>query len=180
MVDLIPENVDGVVVLNALSKCPPNCTHCCDITVGIHNWLMANNLKYLVVDLQDEKVVCTTFLEELLQLRKRLRIPFAFVGAMEKPMQVIHSYDLANQFPLFNSPEEAARVFKEKYASLMAVTLENITFGQPLAVPRPGTKFSAEDEDSEEASDGDQDNDQDEPVEEVDDGPLDDDESDDD
>ncbi len=141
MVELIPKNIDGVVVLNVLSRCSPNCSACADITVGIHNWLLVNNLKYVVVDFQDEKVVCSTFIEELLQLKKRLKFPFVFIGVMEKPKQTLEAFDYRGEFPLFASPEEAVGAFRARHPDLINASLENVTFGIPLAVVRPGSRL---------------------------------------
>ena len=72
--DFVPEMIDGAVVLNAVDVCSVghDCRQCTELSVGIHNWLVAHQLRYLVLDFQDEKDVCVTILTELLQLRKRL------------------------------------------------------------------------------------------------------------
>src|SRR5688572_20681156 len=92
--DFVPEIVDGVVILNAVDICTygNDCRPCSELAVGVHNWLIAHQLKYLVVDFQDEKDVCTTILTELLQLRKRLRQPFIFCGLMDGPQKFLESY----------------------------------------------------------------------------------------
>ena len=92
MMELTPIPVDGAVVLNSSSPCRhsgSDCRECPEVAVGIHNWLLSCDLSYLIVDFQDEKEVCQTFLIELLQLRKRLSLPFLFIGLMDKARELI-------------------------------------------------------------------------------------------
>lgn len=142
MMELVPEQVEGAIVLNVISACPfdmSGCGSCPEYAVGIHNWLMLTELKYLVVDLQDEKEVCPSFLEELLQLRKRLRIPFLFAGVMDKPRKVLESYNFltTNPFPPFTSPEQAIKALRSKTPNLDESFNTNMKIGEPIPLTRP-------------------------------------------
>jgi hypothetical protein len=146
MMDLTPERIGNAVVFNAVHACPKNeaeCGLCFDYAVAIHNWLLAHNLKYVILDLQDEKEVCQDFLVELLQLRKRLRYPFLFCGAMEKPRKLLEAYDYGSLFPFFVSPEEAVDALGKKFPQLVSTPIDHVTFGHPIPVARPrqGQRF---------------------------------------
>ena len=134
MLDFIPELVEGGVVLNAVN-CSPNhgvdCRYCPELAIGIHNWLLASELRYLIVDFQDENDICSTIITELLQLRKRLRIPFLFAGLMARPRAVLESYAYSG-YPFFVTPEEAVMYLQKHHAPLMEVDLAKITFGEPI------------------------------------------------
>ena len=68
MVELIPEYVNNAIVFMAYNKiphCETKCKLCVDFSVGIHNWILANEVSYIIIDLQDEKTICGVFLEEL-------------------------------------------------------------------------------------------------------------------
>ena len=84
--DLVPENLGGAVVFNLVNSCGANkgvCGNCADFAVAIHNWLMNTEVRYVLVDLQDEKEICPAFLEELLQLAKLGRMDLTEQDAVE-------------------------------------------------------------------------------------------------
>ena len=138
MMEYVPILVDGGVVLNATSVCnntAPDCKVCPDIAVGVHNWLVANNRKYLIIDFQDEKDVCSTMLVELLQLRKRLKFPFLLVGLMERPKHFLLSYAYGDDL-FFNTPEDAVEHLRSFHASLIDAEFGGIEFDKPIPTGR--------------------------------------------
>ncbi|NDE13833.1 hypothetical protein EBZ80_02780 [bacterium] len=138
MFELIPEKIDGAVILNLSKSCQHNssdCSACQDLAVGLHNWLVAHDFRYLVLDLQDEKEVCPGFIEEVLQLWKRMRIPFLFSGVMLKPRKILESYNYHSRYPIFLTPEEAVRNLVQSRVELGAKT-EGIDFGVPIPMSR--------------------------------------------
>ncbi len=141
MMDLIPEFVDGAVVLNTVKACrydENQCLMCADFAVGIHNWLIQHELNYIVVDLQDEKTVCPEFLVELVQLRKRLQMPFLFAGVMESSQRIIKAFDDLNVFVFYRTPEEAVAHLKKTSPEVLATTpLTSIHMGEPILLTRP-------------------------------------------
>jgi len=150
--DLVPENLGGAVVFNVMNSCGGNkaiCGNCADFAVAIHNWLMSTEIRYVLVDLQDEKEVCATFLEELLQLAKRLRVPFLFAGVMEKPQRVLESYDFLNRWPTFTTPEDAIAYLEENFPGVTRVPLEGLAFGVAIATSRPRNAVIVEGEEAE-------------------------------
>ncbi len=137
--DLVPENLGGAAVFNVVSSCGANksvCGNCPDFAVAVHNTLMNTDVRYVIIDLQDEKEVCPAFLEELLQLAKRLRFPFLFAGVMDKPRRLLQAYDFTSRTPLFNTPEEAVAWLQENHPRLYNVSLAGIDFGTPIATSR--------------------------------------------
>ncbi len=137
--DLVPENLGGAVVFNLNSSCGTNkaiCGNCGDFAVAIHNWLMNTEVRYVLLDLQDEKEICPAFLEEVLQLARRLRIPFLFAGVMDKPRRILESYDFTNKWPTFITPEEAIAYLEEKNPGTTKVSLEGLEFGVAIATSR--------------------------------------------
>lgn len=138
MMDLVPVMVDGAVVLNAAHVCTAlhfNCRHCPELAVGVHNWTVESEIGYLLIDFQDEKDICHTLLVELLQLRKRLRIPFLFAGVMARPRSVLESYAFT-QYPFFVTPEEAIAYLKDKHAPLVKPGYGPVRFGEPIPCNR--------------------------------------------
>lgn len=136
--DFAPELLNGGVVLNPMSICTngtTDCKVCPESAVAIHNWLVSTELKYLIIDFQDEKEVCPSILVELMQLRKRLRFPFLFVGLMERPRQMLQSYAY-NDFPIFDTPEDAIAYASKHFAPLMDVDLSLIRFGEAIPTSR--------------------------------------------
>lgn len=145
--DLVPEKLNGAVVFNIINSCNANkaiCGNCADFAVGIHNWMMSSEVRYVLVDLQDEKEICGAFLEELMQLSKRLRVPFLLAGVMEKPRRILESYDFMNRWPLFTTPEEAVTYLDKNFPGTTRVSLEGLEFGVPIAQSRPRNAVMAE------------------------------------
>lgn len=145
--DLIPENLGGAVVFNVVNSCGANksiCGNCADFAVAVHNWMMNTEVRYVLVDLQDEKEICPAFLEELLQLAKRLKVPFLFAGVMEKPRRVLEAYDFLNRAPLFVTPDEAIAFLDKNYPGVTRVSLEGLEFGVPIATSRPRNAIVAD------------------------------------
>ena len=146
--DLVPENLNGAVVFNVVSSCGANrsiCGNCADFAVSVHNWLMTTDAKYVIVDLQDEKEICPAFLEELLQLAKRLRYPFVFAGVMDKPRRLLEAYDFTSRAPLFVTPDEAIAFLEKKTPGIISkVSLEGVQFGMAIASSRPRTALAVE------------------------------------
>lgn len=138
MLELIPELMDDSVVLNVSKSCAHNatdCSSCQDLAVGLHNWLVAHEFRYLVVDFQDEKEICPGFIEEVLQLWKRMRIPFLFAGVMTKPRTILESYNYHARYPIFITPEEALRTLTATGVDRTA-KFEGIEFGTPIPLNR--------------------------------------------
>jgi hypothetical protein len=121
MMDLIPVLVDGAIVLNLQNYCPSKsdcCDSCSQLILFTHNWLKTVELEYAVFDLLDEKYICPTFLDELLQLRKRLKFPFLFSGVMEQPRRHIERFNYQDYYPLFISPEDAIRALRIQHPGI--------------------------------------------------------------
>ncbi len=149
--DFVPELVDGAVVLNAVDVCSigNDCRQCTELSVGIHNWLVAHQLPYLILDFQDEKEVCVTILTELLQLKKRLRFPFLFCGMMEAPRKFLSSYAY-NDYPFFTVPEDAVAYLKAKESQVFKMPLSStIKMGDPIPCTRSRNYRTEEVEDVE-------------------------------
>ena len=162
MMQLIPENFDGVVVFTATHVCPyseSDCQLCSDYAVGIHNWMLSHELKYVILDFQDEKEVCHELLVELVQLRKRLKIPFYFSGIMAKPRLILEKFAFQSGLPVFTTPEEAVAELRKTSSNLLTIDLAKVAFGQPISVskPRQGLRpgVVAEGADAEAEGDGD-------------------------
>jgi len=149
MLEFIPEKIDRVVVINVMQQLrstlqPISQTQSAlldsfvgsDFVVGIHNWLISTNLKYLVFDLQDEKEVPADFLEELMQLMRRLRIPFLFAGVMDRPKATLKAYAYLTKYPVFANVDEAIKWLSDKHPQLLNANLDGIQFGQPIEMVR--------------------------------------------
>ncbi len=140
MMDVVPENLDNAVILNVVRNgacTETECRNCLDIGGIVHNWLMGTELKYLLLDLQDEKDVCPTFLVEMLQLHKRLRFPMIFTGVMERSREVLESYSYTSlNFPTFYTPEEALEWLREYHPKIFDADLSQVVFGEPVALAR--------------------------------------------
>lgn len=140
MIDLVPERVLDTVVLTAHKFCNINrydCRSCGDAGVAVHNWLMGAELNYVIIDLQDEKEICPTFLVELIQLRKRLQIPFMFVGVMERAKRVLDEYNFTvSDWPVLSTPEEAIEYLRGLKFEFGAIDDARVGFGQVLLVSR--------------------------------------------
>ena len=152
--DFVPEIVDGSVILNAIEICShgSDCRPCSELAVGIHNWLITHKLRYLVVDFQDEKEVCSTILTELLQLQKRLRFPFLFCGMMEEPKKLLLSYAYTD-YKFFSIPEDSIAFLKQNVPQVLAADLQGIKIAEPIPCTRSRTYKieEAEEGDPEEA-----------------------------
>lgn len=149
MLEFVPERLDRAVILNviqaAVSSHPPvsqtqtallDSFVGADFVVGIHNWLISTQLRYLIFDLQDEKEVPTDFLEELMQLMRRLRIPFLFAGASDRPRATLKSYAYTTKFPIFGDVDEARAWLELKHPDLLNVKLDGIQFGSAIEMVR--------------------------------------------
>ena len=137
--DLIPAQVDGAVVINLVESCNANqerCGSCVDLSVAVHNMLMASELGYVILDLQDEKVVCPALLEEILQLNKRLACPFLFVGVMDGAQEVLNSYSFSSTTNVFETPTDAIKYLKSNHAELVTGEISGVEFGKPLVAGR--------------------------------------------
>ncbi len=148
MLELIPEKINEAVILNVGKSCPHNatdCSACQDLAVGLHNWLVAHEFRYLVLDFQDEKEICPGFIEEVLQLWKRMRVPFLFSGVMQRPRKILESYNYHIRYPFFLTPEEAVRSLVSSKTDLSA-KMEGVEFGVsiPMSRLRPATRADGE------------------------------------
>jgi hypothetical protein len=138
--ELVPEIVNNALVFNVINSCNANrniCGNCADFAVAVHNTLMNTEVKYVLIDLQDEKEICPAFLEELMQLAKRLKFPFLFTGVMDKPKKTLDSYAFGNRHPLFESPEDAIAYLDKNFPGMTRVSLNGIEIGVAVACSRP-------------------------------------------
>ena len=152
LMDLVPENLGGAVVFNLNSSGVSSKAlrgNCGEFAVAIHNWLMNTEVRYVLLDFQDEKEVCALFLEELMQLAKRLRVPFLFAGVTEKPRQMLEAYDFTRRWPLFVSPEEAILYLEQNFPGSTKAPLDGLTFGVAIATSRLRSSAAAEVESAE-------------------------------
>lgn len=153
--DFAPEKIDDAVVLNAVDICTEgsDCRPCCELAVGIHNWMVNHGLQYLIIDFQDEKEVCFTVLTEILQLRKRLKFPFIFCGLMSSPRDILDSYAYSDH-PVFDIPEEAVAYLKKNYPSLLMTDLSEIKEGEVIPCTR-SRSYRSDEVDTSSETDGD-------------------------
>jgi hypothetical protein len=138
MLELVPEQIDGAVICNVIEN--PNKPvlgkdHSVDMALALYNWIKQHDMHYVILDLQDEKEVCTAFLAEIMQLRKRLPIPFVFAGVMEKPMEFLSDYDYTKDFPTFTTPEDAVRALRMQYPGVTEQGGRGITYGKTISEP---------------------------------------------
>jgi hypothetical protein len=134
MMELVPTLIGGGVVLDAANICShhsTDCRSCPEQAVGVHNWLLNTGIRYCLIDFQDEKDVCPTILIELLQLRKRMKIPFVFVGLMDRPKMVLTSYAYSG-YPFFAAPEEAVLHLRQMHSELFHINFSKVLFGDPI------------------------------------------------
>jgi hypothetical protein len=148
MLEFIPEKIDRAVVMNVMQSIRPVSSVItpassivdgyvgADFVVAVHNWLIGTSLRYIVFDFQDEKEVPADFLEELMQLMKRVRIPFLFTGVMSRPRALLSSYDYTSKFPIFGSTDEAIEYLDKKFPGLLAAPHDGIHFGTPIEMVR--------------------------------------------
>ncbi len=136
MMDLIPTMVDGAVVFNLKNSCSVknyNCEPCVQLVLCIHNWLKHAEVQYAIFDLLDEKDICSSFLTELLQLRKRLRFPFLFVGVMDRPQNFLESYSYDRTYSVFVTPEDAVRALRIHNPGITEHPIRiPVDFGKPM------------------------------------------------
>ena len=119
--DIIPTLIDGAVVCSLQNECSEKdrwCEKCMDLSVMLHNWVKVTNLSYLIFDFSDEKLVCPAFLEGLVLMRKRLRFPCLFAGALEQTRQFLESHNYGQSYPLFVVPEDAIRALRMQHPGL--------------------------------------------------------------
>ena len=129
--DIIPILIDGAVVLSLDNSGSSQLGG--RLVVCIHNWVKQNNLEYLVFDFQDEKKISIEFLTELMQLRKRLKVPFLFSGVMEQPGKIIEAYNCNDMYPFFWTPEDAIRALRIQNPGITESSiLERIKLGHGL------------------------------------------------
>ena len=135
MITLSPEAIDGAIVCNLIEPCTTknaDCDVCQEQTIYIHNWLVETELKYLVVDLQDEKHICPQFIQALLHLKKRLRFPFLFAGVVDRPKEILSNYDYS-EFPFFVTPEDAVRALRMAHPSITEGATDKVKMGKPIS-----------------------------------------------
>jgi hypothetical protein len=136
MMELVPTIVDGAVLFSINMGCRANCADCGDLSVSMHNLLLASKLDYVIIDLQDEKHICDSFIEEILQLWKRLQIPFLFAGVMPGVEIILKRHSYYNHFEAFNFGEEAITDLKKKQPNLFGRNFENIDYGKVMLTPK--------------------------------------------
>lgn len=152
MMEFVPEKIDRMVVINVfqgasalpqpVSLIPGQPLSAVDsfvgsdFVVGLHNWLISTKLKYLAFDLQDEKEVPGDFLEELMQLMRRLRIPFLFAGVTDRPRAILESYAYKTKYPIFTNVDELGVWLSQKQPQLLMTDFNGIHFGTPIEMVR--------------------------------------------
>jgi len=134
--DLIPQNIDGTIVLDVGNVCTSHetdCRNCSDIGGCVHNWLMVTDLRYVIIDFQDEKEICHTFITELLQLRKRLAIPFLFTGVTARPKEILYSYGIGPESNvIFELAEEAIKFLVRDYPTAISHDFSQVKFNEAI------------------------------------------------
>jgi len=160
MLEFVPEKIDRAVVMNVIQSSQPVPSSVApasvldsfvgaDFVVAVHNWLIGTQLKYVIFDFQDEKEIPADFVEELMQLMKRVRIPFLFTGVMQKPRALLMSYDYTSKFPIFASIDEAVTYLESKHPTLLGVPHDGIIFGTPIEMVRSRLNGKPGEEDGE-------------------------------
>lgn len=163
--DLVPENYNGAVIVNVVANREPLNAEI-DYGVGLHNWLLQTDLRYLLFDLQEEKEIDTAFLEGTMQLMRRTQVPVLFCGVLGTPKQILDSFNYSSRFPLFHNPDEAISFIKTRKPALLSMDLAKISFGQPIDMVR--SRLGVKSEDGEEGA-GDDDDVADDDVDDADD-----------
>jgi hypothetical protein len=148
MLEFIPEKVSRIVVMNVLQTTRPISNSVlpglsaidafvgADFVVAVHNWLIGTKLRYVIFDFQDEKDVPADFLEELMQLMKRVRIPFLFTGVTARPRSLLQSYNYTSKYPIFATTDESLVYLESKFPDLLAAPHDGIVFGTPIEMVR--------------------------------------------
>jgi hypothetical protein len=124
MMDLIPTIVDGAIVCNLKNDCSAKqleCPDCANLAIKFHNWLIQTQVEYVVFDLQDEKDICPGFLQEILQLKKRIRVPFLFSGVMLQARKYLDDFNYGRTFPIFLTPEDAIRALRMQFPGVTEI-----------------------------------------------------------
>ena len=136
--DVIPTLLDGAVVctVSKLCKCPAlSCELCTIEAIQVHNWVKLQQLPYLIFDFNDEKTICPTFIDELLLVRKRLRIPFLFSGLLGEARLFFEKRNSKDQYPLFLIPEDAIRALRMQNPGLTEIAPAfPLNFGNPISL----------------------------------------------
>jgi hypothetical protein len=136
MIELVPEKIGEAVFLNVVGVCPLNhshCRSCTDYGVAVHNWTLQNSLNYIILDFQDEKEICPVLINEVVQLRKRLDLPFYLVGLLDDNMKTIYDYNSGHD--IFITPEEAVDDLRDKNPGIFS-DISNIIDGEPMTISR--------------------------------------------
>ena len=138
MLELVPEQIDGAVICNVIEN--PNRPrlgkdHSVDVALALYNWIKRHEMRYVILDLQDEKDVCEVFLAELMQLKKRLPIPCLFIGVMDRPLKFLCDYDYTKDFPTFTTPEDAVRALRVQYPDVTEKVSNQMVFGKTICEP---------------------------------------------
>jgi hypothetical protein len=160
MLEFVPEKIDRAVVMNVFQNQQQMTRGVAaasavdgfvgaDFVVAVHNWLIGTQLRYVIFDFQDEKDVPADFVEELMQLMKRMRIPFLFTGVMQRPHDLLKSYDYTSKFPIFASSEEAISFLDTKFPNLLGAAHDGIIFGSPIEMVRSRLNGKPGEEDGE-------------------------------
>ena len=119
--DIVPAFVDGAIVCNVVEPCKNpsgSCEKCFEFPLLFRNWVVEAGLSYLIFDFQDEKKLCFSFLEELISLRKRLKIPVLFSGLLGESKSFIERHNCGNAYPLFDLPSNAIRALRMQQPGL--------------------------------------------------------------
>ena len=135
--DLTPSIADGAIVCNLSKGCnrqTVSCESSSQLAVYFHNWLLQTKLQYVIMDFQDEREVCSEFLDEVLRLKNKLPIPFFFTGVMPNPLSYLKKYNTTKELPVFNTPEDAVRALRMLIPTATEKPVATyIYFGEPLS-----------------------------------------------
>ena len=137
MMDIVPTMVDGAVILSLSGDCPQKlseCECCFTLTIHLHNWVKQTQMSYLIVDFEERKNICSGFFKEIIQLRKRLKMPFLFVGIVERYRSLLDAYNCSTIYPTFLTPEDAVRALRIQNPGLTEIPIKvPIAFDTPIA-----------------------------------------------
>jgi len=150
MMELVPQKVEDAVIFSLAKGCHNKCDDCGELAVSMHNLLLSSELKYVIIDLQDEKHVCDSFPEQVIQLWKRLRIPFLFAGAMPSVEKILSGHGYFNFYQTYLSGEEAIAALRAKQPELFSGDLSGIELNVPMVTPRSRALAAGEADDEEE------------------------------
>jgi hypothetical protein len=137
--DLVPFSIDGALVFVLQTKdyrLELN-EKAADLTIQFHNWVKLVGLNYVVFDFADMKEIDNCFLVEIMQLRKRLQVPFLFSGVSSSVCKIIASYGYKEKYPFFINPEDAVRALRIQNPGLTeCMNLDDINFGVSICDSR--------------------------------------------